>query len=153
MATDLRRQTYFARKGEVPKNWRIVDASGVSLGRLASEIAVVLMGKHKPEYTPHVDTGDYVIVVNASQVGLTGNKASQKMKLRYTGYPGGLRAEPYGRLRERRPEALVEDAVRRMLPKNRLGRVMLKKLRVYPGQDHPHVEQNPIPLHSAASQE
>jgi len=146
MPTELRRQTYFAKKGDVPKQWHVVDATDKSLGRLASDIAVVLMGKHKPEYTPHVDTGDYVIVTNAAKVGLTGRKAQQKLKLRYSGYPGGLKAEPYGRLRERRPEQLIEDAVRRMLPKNRLGRVMLKKLRVYRGPDHPHADHNPTPL-------
>jgi large subunit ribosomal protein L13 len=145
-APDLRRQTYFAKKGEVNKQWRVVDASGVPLGRLASDIAVVLMGKHRPEYTPHVDVGDYVIVTNATQVALTGRKAEQKLKLRYTRYPGGLKAETYGQVRDRKPEKLVEDAVRRMLPKNRLGRQMLKKLKVYPGAEHPHATHNPIEL-------
>lgn len=142
----MRRQTFMARKGEVQKQWRIVDAEGKSLGRVASEIAVVLMGKHRPEYTPHVDTGDFVIVTNASKIGLTGRKAEQKLKLRYSRYPGGLKAETYGQVRENRPEKLVEDAVRRMLPKNRLGRVMLKKLKVYPNADHPHTTLNPVPL-------
>jgi len=142
----MRRQTFYARKGQVSPVWRIVDAEGVSLGRLAADIAVVLMGKHRPEYTPHVDTGDYVIVTNASKVGLTGNKADDRLKMRYSGYPGGLKVETFGRVRERHPERLVEDAVRRMLPKNRLGRVMLKKLKVYPGSEHPHQAQCPIAL-------
>jgi len=134
----LRRQTFMAQKGEIEKNWREVDAAGVPLGRLASDIATVLMGKHRPEYTPHVDCGDYVIVTNASKVALTGKKAEQKLKLKYTGYPGGQKAESYGSVRERRPELLISDAVRRMLPKNRLGRQMLKKLKIYEGAEHPH---------------
>jgi large subunit ribosomal protein L13 len=142
----MRRQTYTAKTGELEKSWFIADASDIPLGRLASEIATVLMGKHRPEYTPHVDTGDFVIVTNAKQVGLTGRKAEQKLKLRFTGHPGGQKAEPYGVLRDRRPERLVEDAVRRMLPKSRLGRQMLKKLKVYPAADHPHQAQQPIPL-------
>jgi large subunit ribosomal protein L13 len=139
----LRRQTYFAKPGDVEKKWHVVDADGVSLGRLASDVAVVLMGKHRPEYTPHTDTGDFVIVTNGGKVGLTGNKASQKLRKRYTGYPGGLKVETYGSVRDRRPEQLIEDAVRRMLPKNRLGRQMLKKLKVYPGAEHPHQAQQP----------
>lgn len=142
----MRRQTFFAKNGEVPKQWRHVDAADQPLGRLAVEVATVLMGKHRPEYTPHVDTGDFVIVTNATKVALTGNKAEQRLKMRYTEYPGGLKTETYGSVRERRPEKLVEDAVRRMLPKNRLGRVMLSKLKVYPGAEHPHASQNPIPL-------
>lgn len=146
MARELRRQTYYAKNGEVPRQWRIVDAEGQSLGRLASDIAVVLMGKHRPEYTPHVDTGDYVIVTNASKVVLTGNKASQKFRKQYTGYPGGLKLESWGSVRERRPELLIRDAVKRMLPKNRLGRVMLAKLKVYEGSEHPHESNQPIPM-------
>lgn len=142
----MRRQTYFAKKGEVAQNWHVVDATDVPLGRLASKVAVVLMGKHRPEYTPHVDTGDFVVVLNAGKVGLTGNKATTKLKTRYTGYPGGLKAETFGSVRERRPERLVEDSVRRMLPKNRLGRVMLKKLKVYAGDEHPHQSQQPEPM-------
>ncbi|MEL6329181.1 MAG: 50S ribosomal protein L13 [Planctomycetota bacterium] len=146
-ATHLRRQTWVATNpGQVNKVWRHVDAQDVPLGRLASEVAVVLMGKHRPEYTPHVDTGDFVIVTNATKVGLSGKKAEQKFSKRYTGYPGGLKLTPYGRMREQRPERLIELAVRRMLPKNRLGRQMLKKLKVYPGADHPHENNNPIPL-------
>lgn len=142
----MRRQTYFAKAGEVQRNWHVVDATGTSLGRLASDIAVVLMGKHRPEYTPHVDTGDFVIVINASQVGLTGNKADRKLKLTYSGYPGGQKAQTYGTVRAKHPERLIEDAVRRMLPKNRLARVMLKKLKVYAGSDHPHQAQQPKAL-------
>lgn len=142
----MRRQTYFAKKGEVEQRWHVVDATDVPLGRLASRVAVVLMGKHRPEYTPHVDTGDFVIVTNASKVGLTGNKAASRFKQRYTGYPGGLKLESYGHLRDRRPDRLVEDAVKRMLPKNRLGRVMLKKLKVYAGDEHPHQSQQPEPM-------
>jgi large subunit ribosomal protein L13 len=142
----MRRQTYFAKNGEVPKQWRQVDAEGQPLGRLAVEVATVLMGKHRPEYTPHVDTGDYVIVTNASKVAMTGNKGEQRLKMRYTEYPGGLKTETYESVRRRRPEKLIEDAVRRMLPKNRLGRQMLSKLKVYAGSEHPHTSQNPIPL-------
>ncbi|MFM9995151.1 MAG: 50S ribosomal protein L13 [Phycisphaerales bacterium] len=142
----MRRQTFMARNGQVPKTWRQVDAAGIPLGRLAAEIALVLMGKHRPEYTPHVDTGDFVIVTNAKQVGLTGNKAEQRFKQRYTEYPGGLKLESFGRLRERRPQKLVEDAVKRMLPKNRLGRHMLTKLKVYPEADHPHAECHPVTM-------
>lgn len=141
-----RRQTYMAKAGDVERKWHVVDAEGVSLGRLASDIAIVLMGKHRPEYTPHVDTGDFVIVTNAGKVQLTGRKAEQKFRRRYSGYPGGLKVEPYGSVRERRPEVLIEDAVRRMLPKNRLGRVMLKKLKVYAGAEHPHQAQQPEPM-------
>lgn len=141
-----RRESFVAKPNQVERSWRLVDATDVPLGRLASDIAVVLMGKHRPEYTPHVDTGDYVIVVNASQVGLTGAKAQNKLKYHYTGYPGGLKAETFGTVRDRRPEKLVEDAVRRMLPKNRLGRVMLKKLKVYAGSEHPHTSNQPQPM-------
>jgi len=142
------RQTTFRKTGEPNPSWRHVDAEGQVLGRLASDIAVVLMGKHRPDYTPHVDTGDFVVVTNAEKVKLTGRKAEQSVRKRYTGYPGGLKSETFGNLRERRPEALLEDAVRRMLPKNRLGRQMFKKLKVYRGSDHPHQAQQPTPLHA-----
>ncbi len=142
----LRRQTWFAKQGEVPKNWRLVDADGVALGRLAAEVAVVLMGKHRPEYTPHVVSGDFVIVTNAGKVGLSGRKAEQRLKMRYTEYPGGLKTETYGSVRERKPERLVQDAVRRMLPKNRLSRVLLKNLKIYPGAEHPYAARNPVAL-------
>ncbi len=142
----LRRQTYSAKPDDVVKKWHVVDADSVSLGRLATDVAVVLMGKHRPEYTPHIDTGDFVIVTNASKIQLTGNKATQKYRKRYSGYPGGQKLESFGSLRERRPEVLIEDAVRRMLPKTRLGRQMIKKLKVYPGTDHPHQAQQPATM-------
>jgi large subunit ribosomal protein L13 len=142
----LRRQTWVAKKGEVAKQWRTIDATDMPLGRLASDVATVLMGKHRPEYTPHVDCGDFVIVTNASKVGLTGRKADQKLKTSYSGYPGGLKAETFGSVRERNAELLIEDAVRRMLPKSRLGRQMLKKLKVYPGTEHPHAGVNAIEI-------
>lgn len=140
------RQTYFAKTREVPNTWRIVDAQGKRLGRLASDIAVVLMGKHRPEYTPHVDTGEYVIVTNADKIEMTGAKADQMLKYRYSGHPGGIRSQTFGELREKKPELLIEDAVKRMLPKGILGRQMLKKLRVFRGTDHPHQAQQPVPL-------
>lgn len=143
----LRRQTFVAKNGEVAKQWRIIDATDISLGRLAADIAPVLMGKHRPEYTPHVDCGDYVIVINAGKVGLTGNKADQRMRLTYSGFPGGQKAETFGNLRERRSDVLVSEAVRRMLPKSRLGRQMLKKLKVYEGTEHPHAGVNAIDLY------
>jgi len=145
--THLRRQTFVAKRGEVAKQWRIVDATDQSLGRLSAEIATVLMGKHRPEYTAHVDCGDFVIVTNASNVGLSGRKAEQKLRLTYSGYPGGQSAESYGHIRDRKPEILIEEAVRRMLPKSRLGRQMLKKLKVYPGTEHPHTGVNAIDLY------
>jgi large subunit ribosomal protein L13 len=141
-----RRQTTYAKPGDIEFHWRLVDAEGQHLGRMAAEIAIVLMGKHRPEYTPHVDSGDFVIVTNAGKVVMTGRKAEQRLKMRYTRYPGGLKTETYGMVRERKPEKLIEDAVRRMLPKSRLGRVMLSKLKVYPGADHPHQAQQPEPM-------
>lgn len=141
------RQTTMARRSEdVARQWHIVDASGKRLGRMATEVATILMGKHRPEYTPHVDTGDFVIIINASEVVLTGKKAEQKLKTTFSGYPGGLRAYTYAELLERKPEQVVIDAVRRMLPKNRLGKVMLSKLKVYKGEDHPHAAQQPSVL-------
>lgn len=137
------RQTYFAKAGDVTPEWKHVDASGKVLGRLAVEIATMLMGKHRPEYTPHVDCGDFVVVTNAEQIVLTGRKAEQKVMKRFTGYPGGLRQVPYGVVRQSHPERLVEQAVRRMLPKNRLGRQMFSKLKVYAGSEHPHHAQRP----------
>lgn len=142
----LRRQTWVSKPGEVAKGWHHVDATDIPLGRLAAEVATVLMGKHRPEYTPHVDTGEFVIVTNAAKVGLTGRKGQQKLRLRYTGYPGGLKAETFDMVRDRAPEKLIDDAVRRMLPKNRLGRQMLKKLRVYGGCEHPHAGVSPTEL-------
>ncbi len=140
------RQTYFAKAGDVTPVWRQVDAEGQILGRLSVRIATILMGKHRPQYTPHVDCGDFVIVTNAQKIVLTGRKAEQKTRMRYSGYPGGLKAETYGSLLKRRPQVVVENSVRRMLPKSKLGRKMLAKLKVYAGPDHPHQAQQPIGL-------
>lgn len=138
----MRRQTFMAKNGEVPRTWRVVDAEGQSLGRLAVDVATVLMGKHRPEYTPHVFCGDPVVVTNASKLVLTGKKAQQKVRKHYSGYISGLKTETYETVMQKRPESLVEDAVRRMLPKNRLGRVMMKNLKVYSGTDHPHANKD-----------
>lgn len=140
------RQTYFAKSGDVTPIWRHVDAEGQILGRLSTRIATILMGKHRPEYTPHVDCGDYIVVTNCEKIVLTGRKADQKMKQRYTGYPGGRKTESYGSLLKRHPEVIFEDSVRRMLPKNKLGRKMLAKMKVFAGPDHPHQSQQPIGL-------
>lgn len=136
-------KTYVAKKEEVKRDWWLVDASSIPLGRLASQVAKLLMGKHKPIYTPHVDTGDFVIVVNAQKIKLTGKKAEEKFYYKHTGYLGHLKKIPYGRLREERPDLMVKLAVKGMLPKNRLGRKMLKKLKVYAGNEHPHQPQKP----------
>ena len=141
-----RRETILAKPGAFTKSWRHIDAEGIPLGRLAAQVATVLMGKHRPEYTPHVDTGDYVIVTNAQKVEMTGRKAEQRLKMRYTEHPGGLKTETYGQVRDRKPELLISDAVRRMLPKNRLARVMLKNLHVYSGADPPHGAKKPAPI-------
>ncbi len=137
--------TYSAKPGEIEKQWHIVDASDEVLGRLASDIAVILMGKHRPEYTPHVDCGDFVVVVNAEKIAMTGKKMEDRHYTWYTGYPG-LRLESYGDRRDRKPEDLIYHAVRRMLPKNKLAYQMIKKLKVYAGPDHPHSAQEPKPL-------
>jgi large subunit ribosomal protein L13 len=133
-----------AKPGEAEQRWWLVDAEGKRVGRLASELAMILMGKHRPTYTPHVDTGDYVVVINAEKVEFGGKKWQQKEYRWYTGYTG-LRTETAENRRERRPTLILEDAVRRMLPKNKLGRVMLSKLKVYAGSDHPHLAQQPEP--------
>lgn len=138
-------KTYIAKPGEVQQQWWIVDATGKSVGRLASDIAVILMGKHRPTYTPHVDTGDFVVVINAEKVEFSGKKWDQKVYTRYTGYPG-LRVEPAARIRERAPERILHMAVRRMLPKNKLARKMLAKMKIYAGADHPHQAQQPKPI-------
>ena len=140
------RQTTFIKPGDLQAAWYHVDADGQRLGRVSTQIATVLMGKHRPEYTPHIDTGDFVVVTNADKIVLTGRKAEQKLKLSYSGYPGGLRGRTYGQILEHRPESLLEDAVRRMLPKGRLGRKMLSKLKVYRGAEHPHTAQQPKPM-------
>jgi large subunit ribosomal protein L13 len=140
------RQTYFAKAGDIQPKWHHVDAEGKVLGRLATQIASILMGKHRPEYTPHIDTGDYVIVTNAGKVRLTGRKAQHKERITYVYYPGGQKRETYESLLQRRPEKVVEIAVQRMLPKTKLGRAMGKKLKVYAGEAHPHQAQQPKQL-------
>lgn len=143
----MRRDTYLATPQTVPaKTWRLVDATDVPLGRLAVDVANVLMGKHRPEYTPHVDCGDFVVIVNAGKVAMTGNKAVQQVRQTYTRHTGGRKEETYESLRKRRPDQLIEDAVRRMMPKNRLSRHMLKKLKIYPGAEHPHQSQAPVKM-------
>jgi large subunit ribosomal protein L13 len=143
-------KTYMAKKEDAGvtfrREWYVVDATGVPLGRLASKIATILQGKHKPTYTPHFDVGDYVIVVNAEKVKLTGKKLDQKLYYRHTGYIGHLYSMPYRKLIARRPELPIKLAVRRMLPKNKLGRRMLRKLKVYAGPDHPHQAQRPTSI-------
>jgi large subunit ribosomal protein L13 len=139
-------KTFSAKPHEVEREWFVVDAQGETLGRLATRIATTLRGKHKPIYTPHVDCGDYVIVINADKINVTGQKLDQKMYYRHSGYPGGLRQISLRRQLQKHPERVIEAAVRGMLPKNRLGRKMFKKLKVYAGSDHPHQAQQPKPL-------
>ena len=136
-------RTYSPKPGEVAREWFVIDATDVVLGRLASQVATLLRGKHKPTFAPHVDTGDFVIVVNADKVALTGAKAQQKMAYRHSGFPGGLSATSYTELLEKNPRRAVEKAVAGMLPHNSLGRAQLKKLKVYAGPDHPHAAQQP----------
>jgi large subunit ribosomal protein L13 len=136
-------KTYHAKVGEVEREWLLVDATDVTLGRLASDIAQILKGKRKPQYTPHVDTGDFVIVVNASKIKVTGNKLEDKKYFRHTGHPGGLKSQTLGDLLAKDPRRVVEKAVKGMLPKNTLGRAMGMKLKVYAGAEHPHAAQKP----------
>lgn len=142
----MNNKTYSPKAADVERSWHVVDATDLPLGRLASEIAQILRGKHKPIYAPHLDTGDFVVVVNAARVAVTSDKSQTKIYYRHSGYPGGIKAETFESLKERRPEAIIERAVRGMLPKNRLGRQMLTKLKVYAGSDHPHKAQSPQPL-------
>jgi len=142
-------KTYSPKSSEIDRKWHLVDAEGVPLGRLSSAVARLLTGKHKPTYAPHVDTGDFVIVVNADKALLTGRKEEQKVYYRHSGKPGNLRQETAGELRQRRPTRLVELAVRGMLPKNRLGRKQLRKLKVYAGPEHPHQAQQPQEFNAA----
>lgn len=135
--------TYMAKPGEVEQKWYVVDATGLPLGRLSSEVAKILRGKNKPEYTPHVDTGDFVIIVNAEKVVLTGNKAETKLWYHHTGYIGHLKITKYGELLKNKPEKMIEMSVRGMLQHNTLGRAMAMKLKVYKGPDHPHQAQQP----------
>jgi large subunit ribosomal protein L13 len=136
-------KSYMARPLEVERKWYVIDAEGLTLGRLASEIARVLRGKNKARYTPHVDVGDFVVVVNADRVVVTGKKAEQKVYRRHSGYPGGLKATSYERMMERRPEEVLRKAVYGMMPKNRLARQQMRKLKIYAGSEHPHAAQNP----------
>jgi len=139
-------KTFVATPKTRQRDWYVIDAEGKTLGRLATQIADALRGKRKPEYTPHVDTGDFVVVVNAEKVRVTGNKRSDKLYRRHSGYPGGLRSRSLGQMLERRPEEVIRLAVRGMLPRNRLARQQLGKLKVYAGPDHPHEAQKPAPL-------
>ncbi len=138
--------TYSPKASEIQRAWYVVDADGLVLGRMATEVARVLRGKHKPSFTPHLDTGDHVVIVNAAKVVLTADKGERKTVYRHSGYPGGLKAETFAHLLERRPEEAVRRTIRGMLPKNRLGRQMLSKLKVYAGPTHPHAAQQPQPL-------
>ncbi|NQT19228.1 MAG: 50S ribosomal protein L13 [Planctomycetes bacterium] len=139
-------KTFSAKPGDADRQWYVVDADDKVLGRLAARIATVLTGKHKPIYTPHVDTGDYVIVTNASKVRVTGKKAENKMYYRYSGYPGGLRETPFSEKIKSKPTDIIRHAVRGMMPKNKLSRQMIKKLKLYAGPDHPHEAQQPDTL-------
>lgn len=136
-------KTYVARPSAIKRDWFVVDAEGQTLGRLASEIAKRLRGKHKPEYTPFMDTGDYIIVINASKIKVTGKKATDKVYYHHTGYPGGIKSETFEKMLARKPEAVIEKAVRGMLPKGPLGRAMFRKLKVYAGEQHNHAAQQP----------
>jgi len=139
-------KTFSAKAHEVKRQWYVVDARERVLGRLASEVALRLKGKHKPEYTPHVDTGDYIVVVNADKVKVTGNKEDQKLYQWHTGYPGGIKSRNLKAMREKSPQTVIEAAVKGMLPKNKLGREMISKLKVYAGDEHPHTAQQPVEL-------
>ncbi len=137
-------RTYSPKSGDVQRQWFVIDANDVVLGRLATQAATLLRGKHKPIFAPHVDTGDFVIIINAEKVALTGNKREQKLAYRHSGYPGGLRATTYKDLLEKSPQKAVEKAIKGMLPHNTLGRQMLSKLKVYAGPEHPHQAQQPV---------
>lgn len=139
-------KTFVAKPAEVKRDWFVIDAEGQTLGRLATEVARRLRGKHKAEFTPNVDTGDYIVIVNAEKVAVTGRKSKQKMYHRHTGYPGGLKSMSFEKLIDHKPERVIELAVKGMIPRNPLGRAMLKKLKVYAGVDHPHTAQQPKEL-------
>ena len=138
--------TYSPKPGEVARAWHVIDAENVVLGRLATQVATLLRGKHKPTFAPHVDTGDFVVIVNAEKVVLTGNKRDQAFAYRHSGYPGGLSKRSFGELLDTRPDRLLEKVVKGMLPKNKLGRAQGKKLKVYAGPEHPHTAQQPTPF-------
>ncbi|HAA2980821.1 TPA_asm: 50S ribosomal protein L13 [Listeria monocytogenes] len=137
------RTTYMAKPGEVERKWYVIDATGVSLGRLSSEVVSILRGKNKPQFTPHIDTGDFVIIINAGKIGLTGKKATDKIYYRHSQYPGGLKSRTAGEMRTNNPEKLLELSIKGMLPKNSLGRQLFKKLHVYGGAEHEHAAQQP----------
>ena len=139
-------KTYMAKPGEVEQQWRLVDANGKVIGRLATDIARILMGKHRPTYTPHVDTGDYIVVVNAEKIKVTGNKSAEKVYHHHTGYPGGIKSISFSKLIDKAPERIIEKAVKGMMPKNKLSRSMMMKLKIYAGSEHPHSAQLPTPL-------
>ena len=139
-------RTYTPKPGDVTRVWHVIDATDVVLGRLASQVAILLRGKHKPTFAPHVDTGDFVVIIHADKVALPGNKMVQKQAYQHSGHPGGLRAIPYTELMAKSPERAVEKAVRGMLPKNSLSRQQLRKLKVYAGAEHPHAAQKPVPF-------
>jgi large subunit ribosomal protein L13 len=139
-------RTYSPKPGEIERQWHIIDASDVVLGRLATHTATLLRGKHKPTFAPHMDSGDFVVIINAGKVHLTGNKRQTKVAYRHSGYPGGLKQVGYEELLTKRPERAVELAVKGMLPHNKLARQILKKLKVYPGAEHPHAAQSPVPF-------
>ena len=139
-------KTFTAKPAEVKRDWFVIDATDKTLGRMATEIARRLRGKHKPEYTPHVDTGDYIVVINAAKVAVTGNKATDKPYRHYTGFMGGLRTITFDKLRDEKPERIIQQAVKGMLPKNPLGRAMFRKLKVFAGAEHQHTAQQPKPL-------
>lgn len=138
-------RTFSPKPGDIDRAWHVIDASDIVLGRLASQSAQLLRGKHKPSFAPHVDTGDFVIIVNAEKVALTGNKREDRFVHRHSGFPGGLHSRPVGEELEKFPSRLIEKSVKGMLPHNRLGRAMAKKLKVYAGPDHPHAAQKPVP--------
>jgi large subunit ribosomal protein L13 len=144
--------TYSPKPGDITHAWHVIDATDVVLGRLAAQAATLLRGKHKPMYAPHMDTGDFVVIINAEKVAVTGNKRADKFVYRHSGYPGGLRQRSVGEMLEKQPDRLVEKAIKGMLPKNRLGRAMGKKLKVYAGPEHPHAAQKPTPyeIHQVA---
>jgi len=146
MRASVASKTYVAKATDRERQWLLIDANGLTLGRLATQIADLLRGKLKPEYTPHVDTGDFVVVINAEKISVSGNKMKEKMYRRHTGYPGGLRERTLEEMLERRPEEVIRQAVRGMLPRNRLARQQITKLKVYAGSDHPHVAQKPTKL-------
>ncbi len=138
--------TFMAKKGQVPQRWHLIDATDQVVGRLAVQIATILRGKHRPEYTPHVDTGDFVVVVNAEKIRVTGNKLDQKLYYRHSGYPGGLRSRTLRAQLERRPTEVLRKAVKGMLPRNKLASAQIGKLKIYAGPEHPHSAQSPEPL-------